>query len=417
MKSLSTLLAESLKVSLEDNAQVEVNFNIDTDEDGAPVDDAIEGIPAPSEEDEPSEEETEMNDSEEETDAAEADMDQLQEAQDSLESIRIVLNKHSDERTLSRMGIGFYKIALESIVGKDILEEVGVPSFESREYSKHHSALIAMESHVALIQHVNTISMEANFNWLKKLRHQIAVFFKGEKALLKRAQGLHAIAQTSKNEQATNDNIDVNGAKGLKLPIILSRKWNDERQFLGYVKEFTALYNGMAEIKDGYADEFVDNMFPGSKQWPKSDNGKSTYPMFGIKLVRGELIEGFESTQVTQETTVPNLSPKVCEEVLIEVMNTLRKGRIVHENIGIMCDVLERVKKVDMSTSNTISQTGNTRETIVKGESSTVHTTETYPDGYVEMLKTLEDLLTLKNKVITEILNYVNYSLTDREFN
>lgn len=415
MSDISKALAKALNISLEDNAQVEVNFNIDTDEDGAPIDDAVEGVDLPS--DEPTEEEEEMAESEGESDAAEADMDQLQEAQDSLESLGSILHQHNRDGTLTRMGISFYKIALESIVGNEIIQQLEIPTFESRDYTKHHSGLIALESHNQLTHHLNVVSMEAGFNWLKKLRHKLAVFFKGEKALLKRAEGLRTIAQTSKGEQASNDTIDVNHAKGLKLPILLSRKWDSEDQFLTQVKTFNALFNEMAELRDGYSDEFVDNMFPSSNNWPKDAKGGRSYEMFGIKLVRDDLINGHKSTEVTQTANVVNLTPDMCEQVLAEIMNTLRKGNMVRDNIAIMCDICENVKKVEMSTSDTTSQTGNTRDTMVKGSSSTTHTNVTYPDGYIEMMNTLEDLLSLKMKVMTEILNYVNYSLTDREFN
>lgn len=420
MKSndIARALATNLNVTLEDNAQVEVNFNIDTDEDGAPVEDAVEDVPGAEintdEEDEAAEEAAE---SEADADNAEADMDQLQEAQDSLESLGESLYRHSDNQTVSRMGMGFYKLALESIVGESELSKIGIPSFESREYNKHHAAILALESHAQIVDHINTVSMEAGLNWLKKLKHKIAVLFRGEKALLKRAEGLYRIAQTSKNEQASNDQITVNEKKGLNLNILTSKKWTDEKEFLTHVQQFANLYREMAELRDGYSDEFVDMMFPESRKWPRSGDDEHAYPMFGIKLVRKELVVGHLAKTTNTPTTVPNLTPAMCEKVLVEVMDLLRKGNMVRDNIHTMIDVCEKAKVVEYSTSDTHSQTGNTKETTVHGSSTTVHTKESYPDGYLEMLETLNDLQTLKNKTVTEILNYVNYSLTDREFN
>lgn len=413
MNKLKEMLAKNLNLSMEDNAQVEVNFNIDTDEDGAPTDDDVDvPVVTPDEmaDDEQNKDEIE---SEGETDSAEADMDQLQEAQDSLESLGSVLIKHDNDRTLSRMGVGFYKLALESIVGSEMLAQIQVPSFESRDYSKHHAMVLSLESHFEITKHLNTVSMESNFNWLKKLRHQVAVFFKGEEALLKRAKGLRAISQTSKGEHASNDAITVNESKGLKLPILLTRKWSSEDEFVKNVTEFTNLYNSMAEVGTKFSDEFVDNIFPNSNEWKATDKGGKVYEMFGMKLIRKELIEGFDAEKVIQKTTVVNLSPATCDKVLDLVIVTLSKGDMVRSNITTMCNACERVKQVNVSTSDTVSHIGKDSDTTA----TTTSTSVSYPDGYLEMMKTLEDLMVLKNKTITEILNYVNYSLTDREFN
>lgn len=413
---LGDMLAKKLNISTEDNAQVEVNFNIDTDENGAPVDDApIEtNVDDTEEEDESA---IEASESESEADTAEADMDQLQEAQDSLESIGIVLNKHAEAGTLSAAGLGFYQIALESIVGTSNVESLGIPSLESKSYTKHHATVVALESHRELTTIVGNISMEARINWLRKLTHKIDVLFRGEKALLKRAKGLNAIADTSEGEHSSNDNLKVNASKSVKLPTLLTQKWDSEHAFLNHVKEFTGVYNAMTTVSGGYDDDFVDNLFPGSDKWTPRD-GKPTKTIFGVRLVRDTLIQSYTAEPVTSETTVPNLTPAAAKAVLKEVMVLLEHGDLMHENCWTMFRIMEKAKTVKTSTSKTKGATldPETAKTTVSG-SETTNEEVTYPEGYQEMYETMAVMSELKNKVVTEILNYVNFSLTDREFN
>lgn len=410
-KMLSALLAQQFNVSTEDNAQVEVNFNIDTDEDGAPTEDVLDTAT-----DNDEESALDASESEGEADTAEADMDQLEEAQDSLESLGVVLNKHASQGTMSRMGVGFYQLALESIAGRDMLEQVGVPSLEGHSYSKHHATLLSLESHRELMSHVNTVSMESVMNWLSKVGHKFAVFFQREKALLKRAKALKAVAETSENEKSSNDNLKVNAKKSVSLPTLLTVNWTDEKQFVKLVAEFAEVFNAMASVNGGFDDAFVDNMFPGSNKWPKNAEGKPSKQIFGMKLVRDKLVEGHTAPPVKKETTVVNLTPATCKHVLNQLIELLEKGDMVHDNLITMMRLTNKAKIVDRSVNKSTTVTG-----VATKERSTANTTSvdekiTYPPGYIEMLRTISLMLSLKMNVITEILNYVNYSLTDREF-
>lgn len=413
---LGDMLAEKLNISTEDNAQVEVNFNIDTDENGAPIDD----VPVETNVDDTEEEDqnaVDASESENEADTAEADMDQLQEAQDSLESIGLVLNKHAEAGTLSASGLGFYQIALESIAGAQNVDDLGLPSLESHSYTKHHATVVALEAHQELTRAFDTISMEAKANWLRKVIHKIDVLFRGEKALLKRAKGLNAIADTSSGEHSSNGNLKVNASKSVSLPTLLTQKWDSEHAFLTHVKEFTSVYNAMTTVKGGFDDDFVDNLFPGSDKWTQRD-GKPTKTIFGLRLVRDGLIKGYTAEPVTSETTVPNLTPAAAKAVLKELITLLEHGDLMHDNCWTMFRIMEKAKVVKTSTSKTTGAAVDTEtaKTTISG-SETTNEEVTYPEGYQEMYETMAVLSELKNKVVTEILNYVNFSLTDREFN
>lgn len=413
---LGDILAKKLNISTEDNAQVEVNFNIDTDENGAPTDDApIETDLDDTEEDDESA--IEASESEGEADTAEADMDQLQEAQDSLESLGLVLNKHADNGTLSKMGVGFYRVALESIVGRDNIEALGVPSLESHSYTKHHAILMSLESHSAISEHLSRVSMEARTNWLGKVIHKIDVLFRGEKALLKRAMGLLAIADTSEGEQSSNDKLKVNASKSVSLPTLLTRTWETEQAFLTHVKEFTAVYNAMTTVKGGFDDEFVDNLYPGSDKWPLKD-GKPTVSIFGVRLIRDGVIKSYTAEPVKSEASVPNLTPAAAKAVLKEMITLLKHGDLMHENCWTMFRIMEKTKTVKTSTtkSSGIDVNLDTGTPTISGN-STKSEEVTYAEGMEEMYQTMAVMSDLKNKVVTEILNYVNFSLTDREFN
>ena len=406
--SIGAMLAQRLNISTEDNAQVEVNFNIDTDEDAAPsVDETIDVSPEAVEEDTATA--ADVVESEGEANVAEADMDQLQEAQDSLESLGVVLNEHARQGTLTPMGISFYRIALESIVGQERLSQLGVPSLESHSYTKYHAISVSLESHIEVTKQMQTISMEATLDWLRKIAHKIDVFFRSEKALLKRAKALNALADGSTGEHSSNTNLKVNTSKSPNLHKLLTVKWSTPEAFLGQVKEFCGVYNAMTTVKGGFDDEFVDNLFPGSAKWIKNADGKPTKTIFGVKLVRDPTIICHRAADVESETSVPNLSPAMCKAVLKEVITLLEHGDIMHENAWTMLRIMEKSKKVTNSKSTT---NDNADERV----STTIHEKVEYAEGHEAMFETMQVVYELKNKVVTEILNYVNFSLTDRDF-
>lgn len=393
-------------LGLEDNSQVEVNFHIDTDEDANPDVDG-EAVHEPLEVSETPSADTDVEEVSADTDIAADDAEELEEAQNSLESLSVVLSKHTENGTMSRMGLKTYQLALESIVPARILEELGVTSMESHlSTSKYHAGVMAQVQLDELAGRLATVSTEARGDWLKKVKHNIAVFFKRERALEKRARALLALADGSEHEKASNDNITVNG--GSKSPVmtnITTLNWENEKQFKGHVDHFCALYNSMSNLKRGYDDEFTDNIFPESRSWPKDENGNPCYKTFRIKLVRKDgLVIGHKTGEVTTKQSLPNLTPAMCNDILNTLIETLVKGGVIDANLDLMTDVCEKVMK--------------TKTTLVASPEGTLKNDveEEYPEGYVEMHDTLIELRRLRIKVTSDILNYVNYSLTDREY-
>lgn len=401
-------LGNQLKQTLgiEDNSQVEVNFHIDTDDDN---NSDIDGDVAtePLDVSETPSGDAEVEETTNETELASDEAEELEEAQDSLESISLVLSRHTENGTMSRMGLKTYQLALESIVPKTILNEIGVTSLESHlSTSRYHAGVMAQVQLDELLGKVATVSTEARMDWIKKIKHAIAIFFKREKALEKRARALLALAEGSEHEQSSNDNITVNG--GSKSPLmtnITTLSWENEKQFKGHVDHFCELYNSMSNLKRGYDDEFTDNIFPDSRKWSKDENGNPCYKTFRMKLVRKDnLVIGHKTPEVTTEKKLPNLTPAMCKDILNTLIDTLSKGNVIAANLDLMTDVCEKAMK--------------TKTTLVAGDDGKLKNDveEEYPEGYVEMHDTLIHLRKLRIKVTSDILNYVNYSLTDREY-
>lgn len=391
-------------LGLEDNSQVEVNFHIDTDDDD--TDDGIVTDTPPDTEDEVDTTDAADNDIQDSSD----EVEQLEEAKDSLESLSNVMSQHIENGTMSRMGLSFYKTSLEAIAPPSVLSNVGSVSLEScMQVSKNYACYMAQTELDEVRHQLNVVSTESIIGHIKKIIHNVDVLFRAEKALAKRANGLKQIAATSRNEHASNDEIEVNGKKSPDLSRLLTVPFKTEKDFLIEVKKFTKLYVDMTTVKGGFDDAFVDNLFPGSDKWKKNAEGKPTITIFGMRLIRDKTIIGYGAEEVTDATKVPNLSPAICTDVLEEVIAMLSHGDIMRDNAWTMYRTLENNIKLETSTSET-----NAKFT---GAVTTTHTKEEYDDGMSRMYKAMDKLYRLKNKIVTEILNYVNFSLTDREFN
>lgn len=408
--NIADMIARSLKVSLEDNAQVEVNFNIDTDENGSPVDDG--SLETPEEElgGMGDSDDDAAREAESDVEAAEDEVTELEEAKNSLESLTEVVTRYNANGNMTRMGVGMYQLALESIVPSRVRAQAGCISMENRHFeSKHHAALLAQIELEEVTVALEQISMEAKLDWIKKTIHKVDVFFRSEKALLKRANALLALARTGKNEHANNETITVNGGKKtLPMSKLLSQSWDTEKEFLTKIKSHNQMYIDLGTLRNGYEDEFVEKMFPNARKWSKDKEGKPAYTLFGMKLVRGDtVVTGYPSVDGAPKESVPTLTPAACIEVLQSTIEMLELGKVMKHNLDLMATIIDKNEKDEISTSTKTNHTG---------EEITVHNKTTYPDGYLDMYKTLCELGSLKNKVVTETLNYVNYSLTDRQF-
>lgn len=391
--------ALNLNLGLEDNAQVEVNFNIDTDPDGAPKD-VIEQNEVPAAETAPAAPEG-MDDEQSESEAAEDEVEQLEEAQNSLESLKLIIDKHATDGTLSRTALGVYGVALEALIPEKVLQRSGAVSMENRAFtSRHHASLIAQVELEEIGVTLEQITMESKAEWFKKKIHQIDVLFRAEKALAKRARGLLAIAETSKHEHAAHKNMTVNqGRKSLELPILATDPWSDDGAFVAKVKSFADLYIHMGTVRKGGIDaDVMDTIFPGARNWKKDKDGIPTYPMFQLILqYKGHGVTSKQLPTNKEKREFPVLTPKACQQALHIILDLAERGKLLEHNMDLMLGVLMKTAEAE--------QTNGVPGKHVKTQ------------DYNDMYNTMHALWVQKNQVITEMLNYINYSLTDREFN
>ena len=416
---LSNKLKQSLGLGLEDNADVEVNFHIDTDENGAPdADGATTETPPDASEStdalEVAGEDERGSDIQEATDDvnnASDEAEQLEEAQDSLESLTSIVNEHIENGTMSRMGLQTYRLALESLVPASVLDDVGVSSMESNiATSKYHAAVLAQTELSEVNDKLASVSMESKLDFLKKAAHAVDVFVRHEAALEKRARALLALAEDSENEHASSDTLTINGkGKSPKLPHITTLNWKTGREFISHVEHFSDLFNSMSSLKQGYDNDFTDRIFPTSKQWPKGDDGNPTYSTFRIRLVRNKnLVRGYNLAKSKATVQLPNLKPSECKIVLNNIIDSLNRGKVMKANLKEMNRILKTVVKREYKTKLTNTSQG--------GLGVGLDITETYPDGYLEMYQTLLDMRGLRIKVNSDIMKYVNHCLNDRDF-
>ena len=416
---LSNKLKQSLGLGLEDNADVEVNFHIDTDENGAPdADGATTETPPDASEStdalEVAGEDERGSDVQEATDEvnnASDEAEQLEEAQDSLESLTAIVNEHIENGTMSRMGLQTYRLALESLVPASVLDDVGVSSMESNiATSKYHAAVLAQTELSEVNDKLASVSMESKLDFLKKAAHAVDVFVRHETALEKRARALLALAEDSENEHASSDTLTINGkGKSPKLPHITTLNWKTGREFISHVEHFSDLFNSMSSLKQGYDNDFTDRIFPTSKQWPKDDDGNPTYSTFRIRLVRNKnLVRGYNLAKSKATVQLPNLKPSECKIVLNNIIDSLNRGKVMKANLKEMNRILKTVVQREYKTKLTTTHDGRL------GVGLDIN--ETYPDGYLEMYQTLLDMRGLRIKVNSDIMKYVNHCLNDRDF-
>ena len=410
---LSNALKQNL--GLEDNSQVEVNFHIDTDEDNAPdvagdapeVEENLE-VPEPNQ--------TNLEAEEATADAAESsdEAEQLQEAQDSLESLTAVMSKHIDNGTMSRMGLRTYRLALESIVPANVLDQVGITSLESNiSASKYHASVMAQTELSEVSDKLASVSMESKFDFLKKTAHAIDVYIRREAALEKRARALLALAEDSENEHASSDTLTVNGkGNSPKLPHITTLNWKTGREFISHVEHFSDLFNSMFSLKQGSDNDSTDRLFPTSNQWPKGDDGNPTYSTFGIRLVRKKnLVHGYNIPKSETTVQLPNLKPSECKIVLNNIIDSLSRGKMLKANLTEMYHILNTEMKRAYK-ANKAKRTNTSQDELGVGSDIT----KIDLNWYLEMYKTLLDMRRLRIKVNSDIMKYVNHCLNDRDF-
>lgn len=306
-------------LGMEDNSQVEVNFHITTDAE-ADINGGNAEAPASQPDAETvqvQESVAEVDKADNETEVTEKDIDELEAAQDSLESLQVLLNADVGNGGMAPQSAGYYKVAMESILGPaaDKLLSVSLESFSG---NRMKSSVLAMENHKAIIEKFNVASMEARIELLDVLKHKIASVINAEKAILKKAQSLLTLAHSAGNEKAFKDTVS-----GAKFHHITTEDFTTDEAFMKALKKFTAIHASIGKVTNREADiaSQMDEAFgriPGY-------GGMETTPIsfFGGYLKKddsGKVV--FEKRKDKDGRSLPTLTSATCIKVLNEVIKT-----------------------------------------------------------------------------------------------
>lgn len=173
---------------------VEINFNIDTNDDGVPL----------TGEDKDGEQTVEAAKVEAITEDAEADkaeneIAELEEAQEALESMKLVL---TEARTISVEDFQLAKLVLSNITGqKQIIDNI---TMEADLTNPIHNRVLALELTELSLNTVATVSQEGIGNVFNKVKEAIAKFINLEKVVVKRANAMLSLAETRSGEHSTD---------------------------------------------------------------------------------------------------------------------------------------------------------------------------------------------------------------------
>ena len=404
-KSLGT---KSFTTSMEDNAQVEVNFNIDTDAEGAPAQPPMDVNDSPAPEDNTSVEVSNAEEASTDVEQAESDVDELQQAQDSLESIRLEVKRQLDEEGgMSPQAYQFYRIAVESIIGSDALANVDMPSMESYGESRLRATVATLESHEALQARIEQVSMEGVSDWLGKIKYAIAKWWDAEKTLTNKAQALISIANTATGEHAASKSVILNGRKTPKAELLLTQPWQSDNEFLKSVENWANFYRNVSVPGNYTEDEVISGIF-GTSQWKKVE-GIPSYTIFGGKYTY-EKESGVKFNPYnpnTAETSVPVLAPATCIRVLEQVVAAMSTKDPVKQNLENLVKLLDKRTKVE-HTPRVQAREDGLMENVVD-------TKYHEPQDLATAVKTLKNAANSKIAVGQEILNYVQHCLNNRE--
>lgn len=404
-KSLGT---NNVTTSMEDNAQVEVNFNIDTDAEGAPEQPPMDVGDSPAPEDNTSVEVTNAEEASTDVEQAESDVDELQQAQDSLESIRLEVKRQIDEDGgMSPQAYQFYRIAVESIIGADAFASVDMPSMESYGESRLRATVATLESHEALQARIEKVSMEGVSDWLNKVKYAIAKWWDAEKTLTNKAQALISVANTANGEHAASKSVILNGRKTPKAELLLTQPWQSDNEFLKSVENWANFYRNVSVPGNYTEDEVITGIF-GTSRWKKVD-GVPSYTLFGGKYTydKDAGVKFNPYNRNTAETNVPVLAPATCVRVLEQVVAAMSTKDPVKQNLENIVKILDKRTKVE-HTPRVQAREDGLMENVVD-------TKYHEPQDLATAVKTLKNAASAKIAVGQEILNYVQHCLNNRE--
>lgn len=404
-----------MSLGLEDDApQVEINFNVDTDENGAPLSpvdqDGDESVEAA---------ESEAIEAEAEANKAETEQEELEEAQEALESLKLVLDKAALTGGLSPIAMEMFKIAMTSITGsKALVEQVTMESALASPVQRQLEAAKLVE---VSLESLETVSMEGIKDWWNKLVDGILSLFKFEAVIGKRAKGLLALATTHKGEHATSKTIPVNVKRGLKSKALAHTEYSKEEDIVAEFKKLVEFSNGVIypeslikELKVDKNGNYTTDVTPqyGAKvidatlnlNWTKS-NAKDVIREFGYfntKLYEvspptfftSKLACELDKVNKTAES-LPVLSIDTCVNVLTDIVK--------------LCDERDNLKKI-------VKKLFRVHDVVEFVGGGVYYYKPASPIGQVwmQLYSALFTAVRQRTNVLNELVNYCGMCIQDR---
>lgn len=402
---------------LEDNASVEVNFNIDTNADGAV--EAPISEPTSTQSDELSDSVVEVNENEAEAERAEDEVDELNEAQDSLESLGSILDKYASQGGISPMAAGFYRMSVENILGKQVAANFKIPTMEEFSSSRARATVTTLESHAVIMDELNQISMEAMGDWWKKVKLSLASIIKTEGVIEQRALKLANLAKGTEDERPTNEKIKVNQPKlttkgtnlfGLNIKRLTHLSWNSDTEFLHHYKNYSGFFKDLGDpVYSSNEREVINSVF-GAKQYYKKEGENLVFDSFGGKFVKLPDTVHYQPDVNDSPTEVVNLSPKVIIEIANDIVNLVNRNssaRNIAHRLEADHTKIVATKGTAVGTDGKIVGTSSMSEAVDEGKRM----------AYENTISALHRMHATRAKVLTEVLNYCFTCLNDRTAN
>lgn len=334
-------ISKQIKMSLglEDDApQVEINFNVDTDDNGAPLSpvdqDGDESVEAA---------ENEAIEAEAEANKAETEQEELEEAQEALESLKLVLDKAALTGGLSPIAMEMFKVAMTRVTGsKALVEQVTMESALASPVQRQLEAAKLVE---VSLESLETVSMEGIKEKFAKLKDALGKFFNTEKSMIKRAKALMELAETREGEHATSKTIPVNVKRGLKSKQLTRVEFKSSKEILAHLEKMYKLFDSIKvpSVDNVKRERMSDDLFALSpSDWEKnkgSDGVYYFYTYFGIKVKRTDKLDVDYDDSNKSIDSLPVATIDETKKMLSIVVKMLETSGVIKQIMGELDDL------------------------------------------------------------------------------
>lgn len=390
-------ISKQIKMSLglEDDApQVEINFNVDTDDNGAPLSpvdqDGDQNVEAAK---------TDAIEAEAEVEQAETEQEELEEAQEALESLKVVLDKAAMTGGLSPIAMEMFKIAMTRVTGsKELVEQVTMESAFTSPVQRQLEAAKLVE---VSLESLETVSMEGLKETWAKIKDSILKFFNLEKSVMKRANALLELAKTREGEHAESKTIPVNVKRGLNSNYLAHTEYNSEKEI---VTQFDRMKHFYDSIKVPSLDKTVDmkdavrTIFNlKDSEWSSEKDPKwgayMGYKFFGVEVQRSSFIHTQLDEKNKSVDSLPVLQMSTVTKMLKDIID-------MGSNRGVLEQVVDELDVPSTMMFNS------------DGTNSTVRDLNTA--SLQELSYSIHNLIKHRTKLLDELVNYCGMCIQDR---